>query len=159
MPAVDVSPWLRSDALCSADRLFSHVSGRAKTASQVIPGRPCSFVAVLEPGAISWTATLDAVRLGPVDDETAVTAVQPEGVLERLSNAGQWQAGDPDIVIVGDAGYDVLPVLVLGSRGFRNIRAPLACPSRVPKPRGTGPGRPPPPGARINTGRADGCRL
>jgi hypothetical protein len=26
-------------------------------------------------------------------------------------------------------------------RGFRNIRAHLACPARVPKPRGTGPGR------------------
>lgn len=31
--AVDVSPWLRSDAPCSADRLFCHVYGRAKTAS------------------------------------------------------------------------------------------------------------------------------
>lgn len=28
-------------------------------------------------------------------------------------------------------------------RGFRNIRAHLACPTRVPKPRGAGPGRPP----------------
>lgn len=28
-------------------------------------------------------------------------------------------------------------------RGFRNIRAHLACPARVPKPRGVGPGRPP----------------
>ena len=28
-------------------------------------------------------------------------------------------------------------------RGFRNIRAHLACPARVPKPRGAGPGRPP----------------
>ncbi|MGP3953849.1 transposase [Streptomyces sp. 7N604] len=32
--AVDVSPWLWSDALCSPDRLFCHVYGRAKTASQ-----------------------------------------------------------------------------------------------------------------------------
>lgn len=36
-------------------------------------------------------------------------------------------------------------------RGFRNIRAHLACPARVPKPRGAGPGRPP--GAK-NTHRA-----
>ena len=36
--AVDVSPWLRSDAPCSADRLFYHVYGRAKSASQFIPG-------------------------------------------------------------------------------------------------------------------------
>jgi hypothetical protein len=45
--AVDVSPWLRSDAPCSPDRLFCHVYGRAKTASQFIPGWPYSFVAVL----------------------------------------------------------------------------------------------------------------
>ncbi|WP_344592665.1 transposase, partial [Streptomyces violaceusniger] len=48
--AVDVSPWLRSDAPCSAERLFCHVYGRAKTASQFIPGWPYSFVALLEPG-------------------------------------------------------------------------------------------------------------
>jgi hypothetical protein len=53
--AVDVSPWLRSDAPCSAERLFCHVYGRAKTASQFIPGWPYSFVAVLEPGATSST--------------------------------------------------------------------------------------------------------
>lgn len=29
--AVDVSPWLRSDAPCSAERLFCHVYGRAKS--------------------------------------------------------------------------------------------------------------------------------
>src|SRR5690348_10303 len=92
---------------CSAERLFCHVYGRAKTASQFIPGRPYSFVAVLEPGATSWTAILDAVRLGPVDDATAVTAAQLRGVVERLIAAGQWRAGDPGIVIVSDAGYDV----------------------------------------------------
>lgn len=46
--AVDVSPWLRSDAPCSDQRLFCHVYGRAKSASQFIPGWPYSFVAVLE---------------------------------------------------------------------------------------------------------------
>ncbi|WP_330351625.1 transposase [Streptomyces sp. NBC_00582] len=91
--AVDVSPWLRSDAPCSAERLFCHVSGRAKTASQFIPGWLYSFVAVLEPGATSWTAILNAVRLGPADDATAVTAAQRRGVVERLLAAGQWQAG------------------------------------------------------------------
>lgn len=75
--AVDVSPWLRSDAPCSAERLFCHVCGRVKTVSQFIPGWPYSFVAVLEPGATSWTAILDAVRLGPVDDATAVTTELP----------------------------------------------------------------------------------
>lgn len=92
--------------LC-ADRLFCHVYGRAKTASQFIPGWPCSFVTVLEPAATSWTAILDAVRLGPVDDATAITAAHLRGVVERLIAAGQWQAGDPAIAIVSDAGYDV----------------------------------------------------
>lgn len=146
--AVDVSPWLRSDAPCSADRLFCHVYGRAKTASQFIPGWPYSFVAVLEPGATSWTAILDTVRLGPADDATAVTASQLRGVIERLIAAGQWQAGGPDIVIVMDAGYDVtrlawvlrdLPVELVGRvRSDRVMRLPK--PPRVHDPKG---GRPP----------------
>ncbi|WSG86626.1 transposase (plasmid) [Streptomyces sp. NBC_01727] len=105
--AVDVSPWLRSDAPCSAERLFCHVHGHAKTASQFIRGRPYSLFAVLEPGATSWTAILDAVRLGPADDATVVTAAQLRGVVDRLITAGQWQAGEPGIMIISDAGYDV----------------------------------------------------
>ncbi|MGW2822716.1 NF041680 family putative transposase [Streptomyces sp. NPDC001443] len=146
--AVDASPWLRSDAPCSADRLFCHVYGRAKTASQFIPGWPYSFVAVLEPGATSWTASLDVIRLGPADDATAITAAQLRGVVERLIVAGQWQAGDPDIVIVSDAGYDVtrltwvlrdLPVELVGRvRSDRVMRLPK--PLRVHDPKG---GRPP----------------
>lgn len=89
MLAVDVSLWLRSDASCSADRLFCHVYGRAKSASQFIPGRPYSFVAVLEPGATSWTGIVDVVRLDPKDDATAVTAAQLRAVIERLIAAGQ----------------------------------------------------------------------
>jgi hypothetical protein len=60
--AVDVSPWLRSDAPTSPDRLFCHVYGRGKGQAQLIPGWPYSFVAALEPGRTSWTALLDAVR-------------------------------------------------------------------------------------------------
>jgi hypothetical protein len=121
--AVDVSPWLRSDASTSAERLFCHVYGRAKSAAQLIPGWPYSFVVALESGRSSWTGVLDAVRLGPTDDATAVTADQLRSVVERLISAGQWQPGDPDILIVMDSGYDVtrlayvlaeLPVEVLG---------------------------------------------
>ncbi|MFJ8782220.1 transposase [Streptomyces sp. NPDC102476] len=132
VPAADGSPWLHLDAPCSAERLFLY--GRAKTASQFIPGRPYSFAAVPEPGATSWTPILDAVRLGPTDDATAVTAAQLRGVVERLVAAGQWQAGDPDIVIVSDAGYDVtrlawvlrdLPVEMVGRvRSDRVMRPP-----------------------------------
>ena len=77
----------------SADRLFCHVYGRAKNNAQLIPGWPYSFVAALETGRTSWTAVLDAVRLGPADDATAVTADQLRDVVDRLITAGHWQPG------------------------------------------------------------------
>jgi len=132
--AVDVSPWLRSDAATSPQRLFCHVHGRARNQSQLIPGWPYSFVAALETGRTSWTALLDAVRLGPADDATTVTAGQLRAVITRLITAGHWHEGDPDVLIVMDAGYDVarlafvltdLPVEVLGRlRSDRVLRLP-----------------------------------
>lgn len=89
----------------------------------MIPGWPYSFVAALEAGRTSWTALLDAVRLGPADDATAVTAAQLREVVDRIIDAGHWQQGDPPILIVADAGYDVtrlafvladLPIEVVG---------------------------------------------
>ena len=85
MLAVDVSNWLRPDAATSPERLFCHVYGRGKGQAQMIPGWPYSVVAALEPGRTSWTAVLDAVRLGPAGDETDVTAVQVRGVSPVLS--------------------------------------------------------------------------
>jgi hypothetical protein len=121
--AVDVSNWLRPGAISSPERMFCHVYGRGKGNAQMIPGWPYSFVAALEPGRTSWTSVLDAVRLGPDDDETEVTAVQVREVVTRLIAAGHWRPGDPDMLIVFDAGYDVtrlawqladLPVEVAG---------------------------------------------
>src|ERR1700750_1696154 len=89
----------------------------------MIPGWPYSVIAALEPGRTSWTAVLDAVRLGPDDDETEVTAVQVREVVGRLIAAGHWREGDLPVLIVFDAGYDVtrlglllaaLPVELLG---------------------------------------------
>jgi hypothetical protein len=145
--AVDVSAWLRPDAATSPDRLFCHTYGRGKGQAQMIPGWPYSFVAALEPGRTSWTAILDAQRLGPADGATELTATQVRDVVERLQQAGQWKAGDADILIIFDAGYDVtrlaylladLPVEVLGRvRSDRILRFPA--PPRTP---GTN-GRPP----------------
>jgi hypothetical protein len=90
---------------------------------KLIPGWPYSFVAALEPGRTSWTALLDAVRLGPADDATAATAAQLRAVVARLVAAGHWHDGDPAVLIVADAGYDItrlafvladLPVELLG---------------------------------------------
>jgi hypothetical protein len=139
MLAVDVSAWLRPDAATSPDRLFCHVYGRSRSKDQFIPGWPYSFVAALEPGRTSWTQVLDAVRLGPDDDVAQVTVVQVRQVVQRLIAAGHWQPGDPDVLVVFDAGYDLarlaflltdLPVEVLGRlRSDRVFRLPA--PSRT----------------------------
>jgi len=151
--AVDVSPWLRPDAPTSSDRLFCHVHGRAKGTAQMIPGWPYSFVAALESGRTSWTAVVDAVRLGQADDATMVTANQLRAVIDRLVTAGQWKPGDPQILIVADSGYDItrlahvladLPVELVGRlRSDRVLRLPK--PPRLP---GTN-GRPPKHGPEI----------
>ena len=103
---IDVSNWLRPDANTSPDRLFCHTYARGKGQAQMIPGWPYSFVAALEPGRTSWTAILDAQRLRPDDEDTAVAAAQLRAVVEQLIAAGHWRDGDPEIWIVGDTGYD-----------------------------------------------------
>jgi hypothetical protein len=103
---IDVSNWLRPDANTSPERLFCHTYGRGKGQAQMIPGWPYSFVAALEPGRSSWTAILDAQRLGPRDEDTAVAAAQLRAVVEQLIAVGHWRDGDPEMWIVGDAGYD-----------------------------------------------------
>ena len=76
------SNWLRPDAATSPERLFCHCYARGKGNAQMIPGWPYSVVAALEPGRTSWTLPLDAVRLGPADDATEVTAAQVREVVE-----------------------------------------------------------------------------
>ena len=44
---------------------------------------------------------------GPADDATEVTAAQLRDVVTRIIAAGQWKPGDPDILAVFDAGYDL----------------------------------------------------
>ncbi len=148
MLAVDVSNWLRPGAATSPQRLFCHVYGRGKGQAQMIPGWPYSVVAALESGRTSWTAVLDAIRLGPDDDEAEVTAAQVREVITRLVSAGHWHEGDLPILVIFDAGYDPmrlayqladLPVEVLGRlRSDRVLHFP-APPGR----RDGKPGRPP----------------
>ena len=145
--AADVSNWLRPGAATSPERLFCHVYGRGKGQAQMIPGWPYSVIAALEPGRTSWTAVLDAVRLGPDDDEIAVTAAQVRGVITQLIAAGHWHPGDPAILVVFDAGYDVtrlaylltdLPVELLGrlrSDRVMQLPAPPRQPGAMGRPR------------------------
>lgn len=151
--AVDVSNWLRPDAATSPERLFCHTSSRGQGQAQMVPGWPYSFVAALEAGPTSWIAMLDAVRLGPDDDPTLVTATQLRDVLCRLIQAGQHVPDDPDVLVVLDAGYDIgrlawllqdLPVTLIGRvRSDRVFHTP---PSRPVRP---GRGRPPRHGTRL----------
>jgi hypothetical protein len=115
----------------------------------MIPGWPYSFVAALEPGATSWCALLDAQRLGRDDDPTAVTATQVRDVVARLTAAGQHRPGDPDILIVFDAGYDIcrlawlladLPVMLAGRvRSDRVFCFPAVARARTGRPPRHGP--------------------
>jgi hypothetical protein len=121
--AADVSNWLRPEAAASPERLFCHCYARGKGNAQMIPGWPYSVIAALEPGRTSWVLPLDAVRLGPADDATEVTAGQVRDVVTRIIAAGHWHDGDPGILVIFDSGYDLtrlawllrdLPVEVLG---------------------------------------------
>jgi hypothetical protein len=146
MLAADVSNWLRPEAATSPGRLFCRVYGRGKGQAQMIPGWPYSVIAALEPGRTSWTAVLDAIRLGPDDDAAEVTAAQVREVINRLIAAGHWREGDPPILVIFDAGYDPmrlahqltgLPVEILGRlRSDRVLHFPVP-----PRPPGTN-GRP-----------------
>ncbi|MFJ4910631.1 NF041680 family putative transposase [Streptomyces sp. NPDC093249] len=158
---VDVSPWLRSDAACSPERLFCLVHGRnGRSSDHVVPGWPYSFVAGLTPDRTSWTQVLDVVRLGPADDAAVVTADQLRAVVGRLIAAGQWQPGDRDVLVVMDAGYDVmrlawvlrdLPVELVGRlRSDRILRLPK--PPHVYTPEG---GRPPKHGREFSLARPE----
>lgn len=146
--AVDATPWLRPDAETCPERLFCHVYGRTRESDQFIPGWPYQLVAALESGPTSWTAILDARRLGPAEDATAVTAEQLRAVVARLCAAGQWRPGDPPMLVVLDAGYDVcrlaflladLPIQLIG-----RIRADRVMLTAVAPPRrnGRATGRP-----------------
>jgi hypothetical protein len=132
--AVDVTPWPRPEAECSSERLHCHRPCRCDGVRQTIPGWPYSMVVVLESGRSSWTAPLDALRIGPRDDVTEVTAAQIREVIGRLRAAGQHSASDPPVLVVTDSGYDIvrlawllrdLPVQLLGRiRADRVFHAP-----------------------------------
>jgi len=72
----------------------------------MVPGWPYSFVVALETGRSSWTVILDAQRVPPGAVLAQLTVEQIRAATERLTAAGHWHDGDPDMLIVPDAGYD-----------------------------------------------------
>ncbi|MFD8033240.1 NF041680 family putative transposase [Streptomyces sp. NPDC059717] len=106
--ALDVTAWPRPDAECSPGRLHCYRPCRCDGVRQTIPGWPYQIAAALGGGGTSWTGPLDALRLGPDDDLTEVTAAQIRDLLACLREAGQWHEGDPSVLFVLDAGYDIV---------------------------------------------------
>lgn len=137
--AVDVTCWLRPEAHTCPQRVLCHTYGRGKDQHMMVPGWPYSIIVALEAGRGSWTAPLDAVRLAPGDNAANVTARQIRDLVARLTASGQWSPGDPDILLVADAGYDGprlahvladLPIIVLvRMRSDRVLHRPAPTPA------------------------------
>jgi len=146
--AIDITPWPRPDAECSPDRVHCHRPCRCDGKRKTIPGWPYSIAAALGPGRTCWTAPLEVRGIGAAEDVTEATAGQIRDLIERLVEAGQWAPGDPPVLIVCDAGYDIvrlswllgdLPVRLLG-----RIRADRVMYTPAPPARRDGkPGRRP----------------
>ncbi|MGW2324119.1 NF041680 family putative transposase [Streptomyces sp. NPDC001680] len=113
--AVDVSPWPRPDAETSAERCHCYTACRCDGSRKTIPGWPYSFAAGLEWGASSWTALLDAVRIGQDDDATLATVCQVARIIGQLRDTGLL-ADRPAPVIVLDSGYDLSRISYLAGR-------------------------------------------
>jgi hypothetical protein len=119
--AVDVSAWPRPDAVTSPGRCHCYTACRCDGARKTIPGWPFSFAAGLEWGASSWTALLDAVRVGPEDDATVTTVDQIGVVLARLAAAGTL-AGRPAPVFAFDSGYDLTRITYLTQQAGQAVQ-------------------------------------
>jgi hypothetical protein len=155
--AVDVSPWLRPDAPTSAERLFCHVHGRARTA-QLIPGWPNSFVAALETGRTSWLP-----RRACLIDHTGEPPII-EGTLIRLQVEHLPGDRDPKPVwlwtsITAAAPADVDRWWRAFLRRF-DLNTPFDCSSRpsAGPPRRSAPRPPPTPRCRTANRRIGGPR-
>jgi hypothetical protein len=145
-----VTHWLRPEAPAGPGRLHCHVRGRGRGA-WIAPGWPYSFVAALSPGRSSWSLLLDAVRVGPDDDECALAAAQLREVVTRLAAAGHWRPGSPPVIIAMDARYSPvrlawllrdLPVTIVARVRSDRVWHRPAPPRARPRPGLRAPGRP-----------------
>jgi DDE superfamily endonuclease len=108
------------------------------------PPRVCRHHQGRRAGGAVGTPPVSAVRLGPDDDDIAVTAAQVRDVITRLTGAGHGGEGDPHVLVIFDAGYDVtrlaylladLPAQVLGRLRSDRVMQ-LSAPPRQPHTRG-----------------------
>lgn len=103
--AGDVSGWPRPAAVTSPQRVAMYdKSARSASGRPVTAGWPFAVLAGLEWGPSSWTAPVDADRLGPTDTLTGVTLAQMQRVRTGLAAAGRSEM----VGFVFDAEYDLM---------------------------------------------------
>jgi hypothetical protein len=103
--AGDVSGWPRPEAVCSPERVAIYdKSARTLAGHPVTSGWPFLVLAGLEWGPTSWTAPVEAVRLGPVDTLSGVSLTMMRRVLDALGTAGRSQG----VGFVFDAEFDLM---------------------------------------------------
>jgi hypothetical protein len=98
--AVDQSVWPRCDAETSPGRGYYYHPSRHSAGQPIVAGWAYQFVAELGFVRDSWVAPVDARRLRPEEDATAIAAEQIGALVRRLPERGS------DPLFVFDAGYD-----------------------------------------------------
>jgi len=103
--AGDVSGWPRPAAVCSPERVAMYdKSARSTSGHPVTSGWPFLVLAALEWGPTSWTAPVEAVRLGPSDTLTGQTLAAMRRVRDGLAQAGRGET----VGFVFDAEFDLM---------------------------------------------------
>lgn len=103
--AGDVSGWPRPAAVCSPERVAMYdKSARTTGGHPVTSGWPYLVLAGLEWGATSWTAPVEAVRLGPADALTATTLAAMQRIEAGLAQGGRTET----VGFVFDAEFDLM---------------------------------------------------
>ena len=99
--AVDASVWDRCDAECSPERGFYYSASKHSAGQPIVAGWSYQWISQLSFSPDSWTAPVDALRIGPTTDATDATIGQVRRLCESL---GPQRGAAP--LFVFDAGYD-----------------------------------------------------
>ena len=104
MFAIDTTPLARPDAAFAEDRTMVQVRG--KGGDVFLPGWSYSVMVAIGWGTSSWVDPLEARRLLPDDEHTALTSAQIRNLLADLATTGKAPDGAPPPLILLDAGND-----------------------------------------------------
>lgn len=150
MFGVDVSPIPRPDPRY-VDGL-SMVQVRGSGGDRLLPGWPVSVLVGLSWGASSWVDPIEARRIAPGGDHTAVLLAQAQGLLADLRAAGRLGPGTVAPLVMFDGGYPATwiayALAACAAQVLGRVRADRVFyfPAPPPEP---GRGRPPRHGARF----------